>query len=215
MALGLLCQSKKQITFGTHTHTNWHINWQHSCSGLLYGSRKQMQFGLAKDTYFVSARCKYSLRSIAIPQNVAFIKAATETKPFQTNHFTPSASPWSSSKSCCAFLNIWYIYTVMIFFHSSDLLLYSMHRHTPSTPLIYPSYLIIGNRSTQQLSCRFLHLFYLFPFAWAGFLICLNYYYFNLTFLALLRAFIIYIQTCMSIPMYTYIYIYVYICPIP
>lgn len=86
MALGLLCQSKKQITFGTHTHTNWHINWQHSCSGLLYGSRKQMQFGLAKDTYFVSARCKYSLRSIAIPQNVAFIKAATETKPFQSLH---------------------------------------------------------------------------------------------------------------------------------
>lgn len=147
-------------------HTNRHINWQHSCSGLLYGSRKQMQFGLAKDTYFVSARCKYSLRSIAIPQNVAFIKAATETKPFQTNHFTPSASPWSSSNSCCAFLNIWYeyIYTVMIFFHSSDLSLYTMHRLTPSTPLIYPSYLIIGNRNTQQLSCRFLHLFLSFAF---------------------------------------------------
>lgn len=108
------CASRRSKSRSAHTHTNWHINWQHSCSGLLYGSRKQMQFGLAKDKYFVSARCKYSLRSIAIPQNVAFIKAATETKPFQSLH-SQRITLKQQQVMLCLFEYIVHIYSHNIF----------------------------------------------------------------------------------------------------
>lgn len=149
----------------TNTHTNWHINWQHSGSGLLYGSRKQMQFGLAKDTYFVSARCKYSLRSIATLQNVACIKVATPT-PSSSSITSP---PWSSSKSSCTFLNSHnYIY-------SHDILSLPRPFAIPSIPLVHPLppiwLLATAARSNFLVVFFFLFIFSLllelaFWFAW-------------------------------------------------